>query len=546
LGSYVDIVYSGDIRRRKEIGLLASAPEIHGHALRVVQAYERWFQDQPELDVLRLLSVFDRPATAADLDVFRGGPPIPRLTEKLNSLSDQKWRIALRNVRKARLVDPVDANAPDDLDCHPLIRAFFAEEMRQSLPETWRLAHRRLYEHYKATTKELPTTIPEITRLYSAVAHGCEGSLFESAFNDVYWPRIQQGTDFASSRRLGAVGADLEALGHFFSHRWTQTVPNLAPVTRARIMTQAGFDLRGCGRLEEAEPALCEALRAHEELHDLPSAASVASNLSVLYLHLGKLAEAVRMAQTGVSYADRSGEPHRRAWERTSLADALHQCGKLAEARRLFEEVEEIEDLAALRIDTGVQNKDGFGVGADAIINRHHGFRHCDLLLSLGMIDRVLQKGTAQIEEGKASGLLLLQGLGHLSVGKARLAQSRLDSETAMHLNEAVTIVRKASQQHHIPRALIARSEFFRRLRDFSRSERDLDEAVFLAKRSGMVLHECDCQLLGARLSCDSGRQPLAREHYEAARRMVLAMGYHRRDQELTEIALEIERTSTN
>jgi hypothetical protein len=105
------------------------------------------------------------------------------------------------------------------------------------------------------------------------------------------------------------------------------------------------------------------------------------------------------LAKTGVSYADRSSEPHRRAWERTTLADALHQCGKLDSARKLFEEVEEIENVV-----TRDQNKDGFGLGADAIISRHHGFRHCDFLLTLGMIDRVLQKRAAQIEEGKASG----------------------------------------------------------------------------------------------------------------------------------------------
>jgi hypothetical protein len=46
LGSYVDIVFLGDIRRRKEIGLLASRTENQGHAVRVIQSYERWFQDR--------------------------------------------------------------------------------------------------------------------------------------------------------------------------------------------------------------------------------------------------------------------------------------------------------------------------------------------------------------------------------------------------------------------------------------------------------------------------------------------------------------------
>jgi hypothetical protein len=112
-----------------------------------------------------------------------------------------------------------------------------------------------------------------------------------------------------------------------------------------------------------------------------------------------------------------------------------------------------------------------------------------------------------------------------------------------MHLNEAVNIIRRASQQHHIPRPLIARSEFFRKQGDLSLAERDLEEAFFLSRRAGMLLHECDCHLLGAKLCSDSGRHSLAKEHFDTARRMVLAMSYHRRDKELDEIDLKIQRT---
>jgi Transposase DDE domain len=40
------------------------------------------------------------------------------------------------------------------LDAHPLLREYFARELREQRPEAWRAAHRRLYEHLCATTKD--------------------------------------------------------------------------------------------------------------------------------------------------------------------------------------------------------------------------------------------------------------------------------------------------------------------------------------------------------------------------------------------------------
>ena len=43
------------------------------------------------------------------------------------------------------------------LDAHPLLREYFARQLREQQPEAWRAAHRRLYEHLCATTPESPS-----------------------------------------------------------------------------------------------------------------------------------------------------------------------------------------------------------------------------------------------------------------------------------------------------------------------------------------------------------------------------------------------------
>jgi predicted ATPase len=57
--------------------------------------------------------------------------------------------------------------------------------------------------------------------LFLAVICGCNAGLFREALHEVYIPRIQRGNAFFAAKVLGARGALLSALIHFFEHgRW--------------------------------------------------------------------------------------------------------------------------------------------------------------------------------------------------------------------------------------------------------------------------------------------------------------------------------------
>ncbi len=82
---------------------------------------------------------------------------------------------------------------------------------------------------------------------------------------------------------------------------------------------------------------------AAKSMEDWNNAAKYAGNLSELHLTLGDLPQAVDDAQLGVELADRSGDAFQRMLNRTTLADALHQCGDLAQARSLFQQAEQMQ-----------------------------------------------------------------------------------------------------------------------------------------------------------------------------------------------------------
>jgi hypothetical protein len=77
LGSYLDEAYNGDIRRRTEVSThLAHDVQQGAHARKVMESYQTWFGEGPELSVLRVLGLFDRPADEPTIGALLKSPAI--------------------------------------------------------------------------------------------------------------------------------------------------------------------------------------------------------------------------------------------------------------------------------------------------------------------------------------------------------------------------------------------------------------------------------------------------------------------------------------
>jgi serine/threonine protein kinase len=116
LGSYLTDAYSGDIRCRKEVSERLAYDVRQGvHARKVMESYQSWFGEGPELSVLRMLGLFDRPADENALGALLKPPAIPGLTESLTDLSPTVWRTILARLRRARLLAGEDPLEPQEL-----------------------------------------------------------------------------------------------------------------------------------------------------------------------------------------------------------------------------------------------------------------------------------------------------------------------------------------------------------------------------------------------------------------------------------------------
>jgi NACHT domain-containing protein len=194
LGSYLTDAFNGDIRFRKEVSERLGHDVRQGvHARNVMESYQTWFGEGPELSVLRMLGLFDRPADEKALGPLLKSPAIPGLTESLTDLSPVEWRAILSRLRRARLLAGEDPHNPGHLDAHPLVREYFGEQLRSQQADAWKECNRRLYHYYQTLAPQLPNSFSEMEPLFLAVICGCNAGLFREALHEVYIPRIQAG-----------------------------------------------------------------------------------------------------------------------------------------------------------------------------------------------------------------------------------------------------------------------------------------------------------------------------------------------------------------
>jgi predicted ATPase len=265
LGSYLTDAYSGDIRRRKEVSKHLAHDVREGvHARKVMESYQTWFGEGPEVSVLRMLGLFDRPADERALEALLKAPAISGVTESLTDLSPTELRTVLARLRRARLLTGEDPHNPGHLDAHPLVREYFGDQFRSQRTEAWKECNRRLFNYYRALAPQLPESFRDTEPLFLAVVCGCNAGLYREALHEVYLPRIQQGDSCFAANILGARGALLLVLVHFFEDgHWGSPVETddatqrLAAEDQLFILMQAGMYLTATRGLASPEARIC-------------------------------------------------------------------------------------------------------------------------------------------------------------------------------------------------------------------------------------------------------------------------------------------------
>ena len=561
LGTYLRDAHGGDIRRRDLVKLgEADAEEQGGHAFRVMEAYERAFEEEGDrgkraLATLQLLGLFDRPITADCLDALLDKPAIPDVTDLIVGLSEAQRNVVFKRLEDAKVltVNRESSGALISLDAHPLIREYFAQQLLKQQLAAWRAGHQRIYKHLCMTTPDkLQPTLEDLQPLYQAVVHGCQAGLPEETFYEVYISRITRGEERYVIRKLGAFASDLGALAYFFEQPWSRVLPRLSEEEQALILNQAAFRLRALGRLTEALEPMRGSISINVKNENWELAAITASSLSELSLITGKVTDAVKDAEQTIFYADKCSKEFQLQISRSVYADALHQANRRGEAEARFREAEQIQKKWQPPYP---------------MLYSMGGFRYCDLLLSDAeraawrrtlndsdnarhseVLTSVSERVTQTLGWIKGKLGILDEAMEHLTLSRATLYKAVLASAglpvriegSKVMFEVTVEGLRRAGATHHLPRGLLTRA--WLRFLDGKRTggqsaHEDLDEAWEIAERGPMKLHMTDIHLYRARLFFRENEYPWEspRADLDAAEKLINECGYHRRDEELAD-----------
>jgi hypothetical protein len=581
-GAYLRDAHAGDIRQRDRVHLhAADALEQGGHAWRVMDAYVAWLAGdgvagRRALALLKLLGLFDRPASGECIGALLQAPVIAGLTDDLIGLDDAAHNISYTRLQQARLLS-VQRDGGDKLlalDAHPLLREYFAKSLEQQQLPAWQAAHQRLYTYLCAHTQDKPKpTLDDLQPLYQAVAHGCKAGLVQQAFGEVYKARIVRGDEAYSVHQLGAFGTALGAVACFFVQAWQRVNPVLRESDQAWLLNEAAFHLRALGRLRQATEPVRAGLAMADKQGAWKNAAVAAGNLSELGLTLGDVAGALHDAEQAVAYADRSGDAFQRMGKRTTHAAALHQAGQQQLATKLF------CDAEAMQAEWQPYYPLLYSV---------QGFRYCDVLLAapelgawqcssqgcaapsrfasvadtpqppvsvalsanntagapdglLQTCHSVRQRATQTLDwwmNHFTNASLLDIALDHLTLGRAALFVAML-ADTAIapcqaELQLAVDGLRQSGYMDDLPRALLSRAWLLAHTRHHigsASAQADLDEAWDIAERGPMPLFLADIHLYRAALFHHITPYPWQSAAYDLAeaRRLIETHGYLRR-----------------
>ncbi|MBF0180873.1 MAG: TIR domain-containing protein [Magnetococcales bacterium] len=505
LGKLLAREQEGDVSRRDCVkeGLFKDE-----HAKRVMAYYdtEVWEKESPQRAFLQLLGLFDRPMTR---ESFAELEKKADLAKPLRGIGRSDFNAMIFDLEATGLLQ----KEHDQWDAHPLVREYFGQTLEKNHPDLFRQAHWVLFEFFSAVKPHRPDTLEGLEPLYRAVHHGCKAGEYQKAMDEVLQERIYRGAEFFSTKKLGAISADLAALAGFFDPSWERVVKTdqLSDANRGWLLGLASYYLMALGRMADAVAPHRACMEMFEKLQDWKNAANSAGSLVDLLIPIGELDEALEVAERGIGWADRSGEWQRQVAGRARLAHAWHRQWALEKSAQVFQEAEKIQKQH--------QSYNLYGVA---------GFRYCALLLEQAQdkdLDAACKRGKEAQAITKQEQWLLDIALDHLTQACALTGMER-DEEAGSHFDQAVIGIKKAGNIRFTPEILIHRAAFLRKKGELKKAWLDLEEALEICVWSGMRLWEAEARLEEVHLLLDEKRREAAGEALKKAGELIEKMPY--------------------
>ncbi len=552
LGNLVrETIIDQNIASRPALPPLFEDPNQGGHALRVMCYYDKVYWDTNDYKkrlFLRLLGLFDRPVNFAEINLIEND--VPHFKElnirTFGEGNTSRLYLSLKNAGLLSIKNERESLEKRHWDTHALVRQYFGQLLRDESSETWKEAHRTLFNYYqRMPEKNLPENLESMQPLYRAIQHGCLAHEYYSAFQ-LYKKRIARGNKGYSTNELGASKEDAAALSCFFSGDMEKPVPGLNVNDHIYLLGRAAFCLKSIGRIIRSIALRKEQIDFCTKHNKWVNKAESTIYLANTYLAKGDLQLAEESANEAMNLAEQCSNIIHKVNAQSELASVLFYKGDLEGAKKHFHAAEELrrEHLPSEELPL-----------EEHFLNSVAGARYCNLLLACARTDndrRVIldrAKKLLQSEKEKYSNpWKVAVALGHISIGRALMAMQYQPEANKIQaqeeLDRAVDIIRVAGAMDEHPRVLLTRARFYRSSKKYDLARSDLEYVYEIADRCDMDLYKVDYLIEYSNLLLDemflNGKTiqktvlDEVKINLKMAHDLIKTQGYHLKDAELS------------
>jgi len=504
LAGYLSVVHDANISNYRDLNSLVDIQSFDTRANSIVRAYLCWFDSPQEISLLNLLGLFDRGITLDDVKALVTTEPVSGLTAELADLSHSEWSYALKKLEDANLIATSKTGESTFIDSHPLIRDFLNENLRREKPEVWRQGNKIVFNFLQDNAIANPKSMVQLEPLFRAVIHGTRAGLVEESFQ-LYFDRIKRKQ--FSIFTEGSHHADQSCIRAFFRRPWTEPVAELSELASFYLLSCAAANLIYLGQIDAALAPSILSIQGFQKSQSWFEAAVTSGPLISMLIATGRLHDARQewdSGQESVAAADNE----------VLLAVSISIGAYLSFLEGDSDEAAKLFDVAEIILNKREPDCEP----ACPTISSYY----CKYLLDTGETDRALKRALLTLEWRKtnvwqvavdttslfASDLLVL-GLIYLEIE---------DLKSASHyLNKQVELFKGANEWLYLPSGLIARAKLHVAKGDHVAAERDLEEALAIAKNTGALLSTWEANIALAELAISSENLCTGQLYFERA-----------------------------
>lgn len=529
LAGYLSVVHNGDIRKFRELGSLLHERKQSEHVKSLMLAYLDWFKLKPEIELLYLISMFDRAVSQEDLLKFISIEKVPNLTENLKAFDQDRWRYTVDLLEEAQLIVTQRKGKQLMLDCHPIVRDVVSFYLETENYETWVTAHSMIFDFLVSNAVAEPSNMNELEPLFRAVIHAIQAARINEAFV-VYFEKIKKG-QFSITTEMSH-HADHACLRAFFEKEWHQPISDLNEEAQVFLLTSASTNLIYLGDIKAALDPSNRSIDWFKRNHRWEEAAAAAAPQVSMLIAAGRLNEALQLLEELRTIVEKSGSELLKGALNSFRGYAYHLAGNDSEASQCFVDSEHSYANAK------ENEQENYG-----IISAYY----CKYLLDQGenykALDRSLktfawrERRSWHVEVDTtsiyASDLIVL-GLVFLNLG---------DTQNAWKcLNKQVELLKSADEWLYLPTGLNARAKYYIRTEEFELAQIDLEESLEISTYSGAVFGEWESYLELANLKLAEGKPEEAAGFLSKAENLEGMDIYRFRDSEISEMERHIRQ----